>query len=108
MLIVSSDTIPGYRIERVLGLVKGSSIRAKHVGKDLVASLRHFVGGEIREYTQMMNEAREQAIERMIEQAQAQDADAIVCTRFTTSMVLQGVAEVLAYGTAVTLQKEQL
>jgi len=103
ILIVTSDDVPGRQITKTLGLVKGNTIRARHIGKDIVAGLRGIVGGEIDEYTKVFAEAREQAIDRMITNAKQMDADAIVCMRLTTSTVMQGAAELLAYGTAVKL-----
>ncbi len=103
MILTTSDEIPGRRIVETLGLVKGSTIRARHIGRDIMASLRNIVGGEVVDYTKMMAEAREQAIQRMIEDAEKKGADAIVGVRFTTSMVMTGAAEIMAYGTAVKL-----
>ena len=105
MIVVSSEKIPGEEIDKALGLVKGNTIRAKHLGKDIVAGLRHLVGGEIKEYTEMMSEAREEALERMIQEAKKIGADAVVNVRFATSMIMSGVAEILAYGTAVKLKR---
>ncbi len=103
MIIVTTATIQGREISQNLGLVKGNTIRAKHIGKDIIAGLRTIVGGEIKEYTNMMQESREQAIQRMVEEAQALGAEAIVEVRFTTSLVMAGASEFLAYGTAVKL-----
>ena len=105
MLITTSDTVGGYKIAKTLGLVKGNTIRAKHIGKDIIASLRNIVGGEIKEYTEMLNDARAQSLKRMEEDANKLGADAIVTVRFTTSTVIGGAAELLAYGTAVKLKK---
>jgi len=107
MLITTQDEFSDYEITETLGLVRGNTIRARHVGKDIMASLRTIVGGEITEYTKMLAESREQAIDRMIAEAQSKGADGIVCVRFTTSAVMQGAAELLAYGTAVKLRKKQ-
>ena len=104
MIITTSAQIEGKRITRTIGLVKGSTIRARHVGKDIMAAFRGVVGGEITEYTKMMAEAREEAIQRMIEDAQKQGGNAIVSARFTTSMVMTSAAEILAYGTAVIVE----
>ena len=104
MITVTTDHVPGQETTEALGVVRGSTIRAKHVGTDIVAALRNIVGGEIKEYTKLMAEAREQALDRMIAQAQAMNADAIISVRFTTSMVMAGAAELLVYGTAVRLQ----
>jgi uncharacterized protein YbjQ (UPF0145 family) len=106
MIVVSDDKIVGMRVVRTLGLVRGNTIRARHVGKDLMAVLRNMVGGEISEYTKMMAEAREQALDRMVEEAEELGADAVISTRFATSMLMQGAAELLAYGTAVVMQDE--
>ncbi len=105
MLITTSDTIGGKKIAETLGIVKGNTIRAKHIGKDIVAGLRNIVGGEIKEYTEMLSEARDEAMKRMVEDAKRMGADAVVTVRFTTSTVIGGAAELLAYGTAVKLQK---
>ena len=104
MIIATSAQIEGKTISRTVGLVKGSTIRARHVGRDLMAGLRGIVGGEISEYTKMMAEAREEAIQRMVEDAEKQGANAVVGMRFATSMVMQNAAEVLAYGTGVVLE----
>ena len=104
MIVVTTDTIPGKEIVESLGWVKGSTIRARHIGTDIVASLRGVVGGEVVEYTKMMGEAREEAIARMIEDAEAQGANAVVGLKFTTSMVMQNASEILAYGTAVVVK----
>ena len=101
MILTTSSTIPGYAITESKGLVKGSTIRARHVGKDIVASLRTVIGGEIKEYTEMMAESREEAQQRMLERAAEIGANAITDIRFTTSMVMSNTSEILAYGTAV-------
>ncbi len=101
MLVVTTDTIAGRDIGESVGIARGSVIRAKHIGTDIVASLRNVVGGEVTEYTKLMAEAREQAYDRMLADAGRMGADAIVGMRFATSMVTQGAAEILAYGTAV-------
>ncbi|RKX64552.1 hypothetical protein DRP44_08120 [candidate division TA06 bacterium] len=103
MIITTVEHIEGKRIVKTLGLVKGNTIRARHVGHDLMAGLKNLVGGEISDYTKMIAEAREQAIDRMIDNAKAMGANAIVGVRFTTSSVMQGAAELLAYGTAVLI-----
>ncbi len=105
MIFVTSDKVPGREIKETLGLVRGNTIRAKHIGKDILAGLRSIVGGEIKEYTEALSEAREVAMKRMIEEAEKLGADAIVCIRFTTSQVMAGAAELLVYGTAVKLVK---
>ena len=101
MIIVTSDQIFGQEIKETLGLVKGNTIRAKHIGKDILAGLRNIVGGEIKEYTEALNEAREEALRRMVESAEELGADAIIGVRFTTSAIMAGSAELLVYGTAV-------
>jgi len=101
MIVVTSEHIEGKRIKKTVGLVKGSTIRARHLGKDIMAGLRGMVGGEISEYTKMMAEAREEAIQRMVEDAERQGANAVISVRFTTSMIMQNAAEVLAYGTGI-------
>jgi len=101
MILSTSHTIPGKEIKEVLGIVRGNTVRAKHIGRDIMAGLRNIVGGEITEYTKMLAESREQSIDRMIEEAQSLNADAIVGIRFITSSVMQGAAELLVYGTAV-------
>ena len=104
MVIVNTETIPGYTIREVKGLVQGNTIRAKHVGRDIAASFKNIVGGELKGYTELLTEARRQAIERMIAQAQQLEANAIVNVRFSTSAVTQGAAELYAYGTAVVIE----
>ena len=104
MILVSSPSVPGKKIVKTLGLVKGNTIRARHIGKDVLAVFRNIVGGEIHEYTKLMAESREQAIDRMIESAEKMGANAIISVSSTTSMISQGAAEVLAYGTAVTFE----
>ena len=104
MIIATSAQVEGRTIKKTIGLVKGSTIRARHLGKDIMAGLRGMVGGEIGEYTKMMAEAREQALKRMIEDAEKQGANAVVSMRFGTSMIMQNAAEVLAYGTGVVLE----
>ena len=101
MIIVTTGQIEGKRITETLGLVKGSTIRARHLGHDVMAGLRNVVGGEVRDYTVMLAQAREEALQRMVEQAEKMGADAVVGARFATSMVMSGAAEMLAYGTAV-------
>lgn len=106
MIVVTTPDVSGYRVTETLGMVRGSSVRARHLGSDIAAHLRNIAGGEIHEYTKMLAEAREQAIDRMIEEAQALDADAVIVVRFQTSEVMQGAAEMLCYGTAVKLAPE--
>ena len=104
MIVTTSGQVEGKRVTKTIGLVKGSTIRARHLGKDIMAGFRGMVGGEITEYTKMMAEAREQAIQRMVEDAEKKGANAIVSMRFTTSMVMQNASEILAYGTGVVLE----
>lgn len=104
MIIVNTEEIKGREIKEVLGLVRGNTIKARHIGNDIVAGLRNIVGGEVKEYTQMISEAREDALERMLAEAEKLNADAVVNIRFTTSQVMGGAAEILAYGTAVKLK----
>ena len=104
MILVTTDTIPGKRIIRVLGLVRGNTIRARHVGRDIMAAFKHLAGGEITDYTKMMAETREQALDRLSEDAEALGANAIVGLKFTTTSMMQGAAEFLVYGTAVVCE----
>lgn len=103
MLVVNTETIPGFTILEVKGLVQGNTIRAKHVGKDILASLKNLVGGEIKSYTELLTEARREAMSRMLAQAQQLGANAVVNVRFSTSSITQGAAELYAYGTAVVV-----
>ncbi len=103
MIVVNTETVPGREIVEVLGLVQGNTIRAKHVGRDIAASFKNLIGGELKGYTELLTEARRQAMERMMNQARQLGADAIVNVRFTTSAVTAGAAELYAYGTAVRL-----
>ena len=104
MIIATTEQVEGKKIKKTIGMVKGSTIRAKHIGKDIMAAFRGMAGGEISEYTKMMAEAREEALNRMIEVAEKEGANAIIAVRFGTSMVMQKAAEVLAYGTGVVLE----
>ena len=104
MIVVTTEHVPGQRETASLGLVRGSSIRARHIGKDVMATFRNMAGGEVLEYSKLLGESREQAIDRMIEEADSLGADAIIGVRFQTSMVMQGAAEMLCYGTAVKLE----
>ncbi|NIP25242.1 MAG: heavy metal-binding domain-containing protein [Phycisphaerae bacterium] len=104
MLMSTTETIEGKKIVKHLGLVKGNTIRARHIGRDIMAGLRNVVGGEITDYTKMMAESREQALDRMTEDAQNLGANAIVGVKFATSMVMQSASEILAYGTAVVVE----
>ncbi len=103
MKVTTQDQFADKKIAKTLGLVRGNTVRARHVGKDILAGLRNIVGGEIEEYTKLLGEAREQATDRMIEEAQKLGADGIVCVRYTTSSIMGGAAELFAYGTAVKL-----
>jgi len=104
MIVTTNLEIAGKRIVRTVGLVKGNTIRARHLGRDIAAFFRNIVGGEVREYTKLIAEAREQALDRMIEDARAKGANAIIMVRFSTSQIMQGAAELLAYGTAVVVE----
>jgi uncharacterized protein YbjQ (UPF0145 family) len=106
MTIVTSSTIAGMRIVQTLGLVYGNTVRCRHVGKDILAALRNIVGGEVPEYTKMLAESREQSLDRMALRAEELGANAIVSVRFTTSAIMQGASELLAYGTAVIIEPE--
>jgi uncharacterized protein YbjQ (UPF0145 family) len=107
MFLTTLETLQGYEITETLGMVRANTVRTRHVGKDILAALRNIIGGEIVEYTKMLAESREQVMDRLENKAREMDADAIVCIRFTTSAVMQGAAELLAYGTAVKLKKIQ-
>ena len=106
MLVVSSPDIPGKKIIKTLGLVKGNTIRARHIGKDILAVFKNIVGGEIQEYTKLMAESREQAIDRMVQDAEQIGANAIISVSTTTSVISQGAAELLVIGTAVVVEDE--
>ncbi|MDZ7333077.1 MAG: YbjQ family protein [candidate division KSB1 bacterium] len=104
MIVVSSSTVAGKKIVKTLGLVKGNTIRARHIGHDIMAVFKNIVGGEIEEYTKLMAEAREQALDRMIKQAEELGANAIVDTRFSTSYIMGAASEILVFGTAVVVE----
>lgn len=104
MLVVTTELIPGKRITRTVGLVRGNTIRARHIGHDIMAGLKNMVGGEISDYTKMIAESREEALDRMVEQARANGANAVVGMRFATSEMMDHAAELLAYGTAVVVE----
>ncbi|KPK84565.1 MAG: hypothetical protein AMS27_09535 [Bacteroides sp. SM23_62_1] len=104
MIVVSTETVSGKVIKETLGIARGSTVRARNIGRDIFAGLKNLVGGEISEYTKLLADAREEAIARMIRDAERLGADAVVNLRFTTSMVMQGCSEIMAYGTAVKLQ----
>ncbi|MCH2112312.1 MAG: YbjQ family protein [Planctomycetes bacterium] len=105
MILTTTDEVPGHRITSVLGLVRGNTVRARHVGRDILAAFRGMVGGEVDEYTKVLAESREQALDRMRAQAVEMGAEAVVDIHFSSSMVMSGAAEMLAYGTAVTLEE---
>jgi uncharacterized protein YbjQ (UPF0145 family) len=105
MILATNDSLAGYRITETLGLVRGNTIRARHIGRDIMALLKNIVGGEITEYTKLMSESREQSLDRMTADAERLGADAVLSVRFTTSMLMGGAAELLAYGTAVRIEK---
>jgi uncharacterized protein YbjQ (UPF0145 family) len=104
LIITTTGNITGKRVKRTLGLVRGNTIRARHLGRDITAAFRNIIGGEVSEYTKLLGEAREQALDRMVAEARGLGADAVLELRFSTSMVMQGAAELLAYGTAVELE----
>ncbi len=106
MIVTPGSSVAGYRVTHTLGLVRGSTIRARHLGKDILAVIKNMIGGEIEEYTKMMGESREQALDRMIAEAQQLGADAVLDIRFGTSYVMGSAAEILAYGNAVELERE--
>ena len=104
MIVVTTDRIEGRRLVRTLGVVKGNTVRARDVGTDLIAFLKNLVGGEVQEYTEVIAQAREQALDRMVSNAEAMGANGVVGLRFSTSYVTRGTAEIMAYGTAVVLE----
>ena len=104
MIITTTNTVEGKKVKEVIGYVKGSTVRAKHIGKDIMAGLKTIVGGEIAEYTEMMDESRKIAIGRMVEEAESKGANAVVGMRFASSAVMQGASEFVAYGTALILE----
>jgi len=106
VMVTTTEHLPGYRIKKVLGMVSGSVVRARHLGRDILASLRNIVGGEIKEYTELLAQSREEAVKRMIEKAKGLGANAVIGVRFTTSAIMSGAAEVVAYGTAVIVEPE--
>jgi uncharacterized protein YbjQ (UPF0145 family) len=106
VILCSTDSIPGKKVVKVLGLVRGNTIRARHMGRDIMAAFKHMAGGEISDYTKMMAETREQALDRLSEDAEALGGNAIVGLRFTTTSMMQGAAEFLVYGTAVIVEDE--
>lgn len=104
MIVVTSETIANKRIVKTLGLVRGNTVRARHIGRDILAGLRNIVGGEIHEYAKLIGESREQSLDRMVAEAQSLGANAVIATRFTTSVMMGGAAELLAIGTAVIVE----
>jgi uncharacterized protein YbjQ (UPF0145 family) len=106
MIVVTSETIAKKKVVRTLGLVRGNTVRARHIGKDIMAGLRNIVGGEVHEYGKLIAESREQSIDRMVEEAASLGANAIIATRFTTSVMMGGAAELLAVGTAVIIEDD--
>ena len=108
MIVTTTESIAGRRIVRSLGLVRGNTIRARHIGKDITAVFRNIVGGEVSEYTKLFAEAREQSLDRMVEEAKSIGANAIVSVRFSTSQVMSAAAELLVYGTAVVLDEAEV
>ncbi len=106
MIVTNTETVAGYRIVALKGLVQGNTVRAKHAGRDIAAGLKNLVGGELKGYTELLTESRRQAMERMLQQAQQLGANAVVNVRFTTSAVTAGAAELYAYGTAVVVEPE--
>ena len=104
MTVVTTPNVPGKTVVRTLGLVRGNTIRARHVGKDIMAAIRNLVGGEVTEYAKLLAESREQALDRMVEQAEALDANAVIGLQFQTSVIMGGAAEMMAYGTAVVVE----
>lgn len=106
MIVVTTESIVGYRVVKVLGLVRGNTIRTRHLGKDIMAVLRGIVGGEVAEYTKLFGESREQALDRMVEEAEALGANAILGARFSTSMVMSSAAELMVAGTAVIIEED--
>ena len=104
MIVVTTESISNKQIVKTLGLVRGNTIRARHLGRDIVAVFRNMIGGEITEYTKLMGESREQAIDRMVENARQLEANAVICVRLTTSMLMGGAAEIVAYGPAVVVE----
>nr|WP_239589399.1 YbjQ family protein [Metabacillus crassostreae] len=105
VIIVTTETVPGKVTKEYKGFVRGSTVQSKHIGKDIMAGLKTIVGGELKEYTEMMEEARQKAIGRMVDDAKAKGANAIVCMRLESSAVMQNASEIIAYGTAVTIEE---
>ena len=106
MLVVNTETVPGYRVLAIKGLVQGSTVRAKHLGRDIAAGFKNLVGGELKGYTELLTEARREAMTRMLAQAQELGANAVLNVRYSTSAITQGASELFAYGTAVTVAQD--
>lgn len=106
MILATTEAVSGYRVVRTLGMVRGSSVRVRHVGRDIIAGLRNLAGGEVHEYTKLLAEVREQAVDRMVAEAEALRANGILAIRFQSAEVSRGAAEMMCYGTAVELRKE--
>lgn len=106
VIVTTLDYIPGYRVRRVLGIVSGSVVRARNIGRDIIAALRNIAGGEIVEYTELLARSRDEALKRMVEKAKSMGANGVIGVRLATSNIMSGAAEVVAYGTAVVLEKE--
>jgi uncharacterized protein YbjQ (UPF0145 family) len=104
MIIVTTDYVPGKDVKELKGFVRGSTVQAKHIGKDIIAGLKTIIGGEISEYSELMEEARKQAIDRMMEEASQKGANAVIAVRLETSAVMQNASEIIAYGTAVVVE----
>ena len=104
MIVATSSTIAGKKVVKTLGIVTGNAVRARHIGKDILAGLKNIVGGEIEEYTKLLAESRDQSVDRMVEMAQKLGANAVVDVRFSTSFIMSAAAEILAYGTAVVIE----
>lgn len=106
MIVATTEAVSGYRVVRTLGMVRGSSVRVRHIGRDIIASLRNLAGGEVHEYTKLLAEVREQAVDRMVAEAEVLGANGILAIRFQSAEVSRGAAEMMCYGTAVELRKE--
>jgi len=107
MILSTTENVPGKKVTQILGIARGSTVRARNIGRDIFAGLKNLIGGELSEYTKLQAESREQAIQRMTADAESLEADAIINIRISTSVITQGAAEILAYGTAVKLEKLQ-
>lgn len=106
LIVTTLDYVPGYRVKKVIGLVSGSVVKARHIGRDIIAALRNIAGGEIVEYTELLASSRDEALKRMVEKAKSRGANAVIGVRLATSNIMSGAAEVVAYGTAVIIEKE--